>query len=112
MAKNTSKKDASKTVKKTPAAYSSTDGDSITPASDNESKYQPTEDAEMNMQSLDPEDGLLKLFSDSIKDIYWAENHLIKALPRMAKAAATKSLSTAILDHLEETKNHSKRLEE
>jgi len=112
MAKSNSKKETAQAVKKTPASYSTTDADTAAPASDNDSKYQPTRDADMNAQALDPEDGLLKLFTDSIKDIYWAENHLVKALPKMAKAASTNSLSTAILNHLEETKTHVERLEQ
>ncbi len=66
----------------------------------------------MDVVVLDPEDGLLKLFTDSIKDIYWAENHLTLALPKMSKAASLKSLQNAILNHLDETKMHVQRLEQ
>ena len=107
-----SKRASSKSEEKIPASYSTTDADNATPAADNDSKYQPTKDAEMNIQSLDPEDGLLKLFTDSIKDIYWAENHLVKALPKMINAASSKSLKDAITNHLEETKTHVERLEQ
>ena len=107
-----SKKSADKATLRTPSAYSTKDNLETTPAKDNDSKYQPTEEAEMNIQSLDPEDGLLKLFTDSIKDIYWAENHLVKALPKMIKAASTKSLQDAITNHLEQTKTHVERLEQ
>lgn len=82
------------------------------PSGDNPSKYQPTKDADMNMQSLDPEDGLLKLFTDSVKDLYWAENHLVKALPKMAKSASSTNLAQAIINHLEQTKTHVERLEQ
>ena len=82
------------------------------PAEDNASKYQPTEEADLNVQSLDPEDGLAKLFTDSIMDIYWAENHLVKSLPKMINAASTSSLKEAITNHLEETKTHVERLEQ
>ncbi len=58
-------------------------------------------------------DPLLKeFFQDELKDIYWAEKHLVKALPKMAKAATGDALSEAIREHLEETKRHVSRLEE
>jgi ferritin-like metal-binding protein YciE len=53
-----------------------------------------------------------KLFIDEIKDIYWAEKHLVKALPKMSKGATSSKLSDAIDQHLEETKTHVSRLEE
>ena len=55
---------------------------------------------------------LMELFADSIKDIYWAENHLVKALPKMIKAATSNELSTAIEKHLSETETHVARLEQ
>jgi len=64
---------------------------------------------------LDPETekpALQKFFTDSIKDIFWAENHLVKALPKMILAATSNELKSAITDHLEETKGHVTRLEE
>src|SRR5688572_14667170 len=79
---------------------------------ENASKYQPTEDANMAIQSLDPQDGLNKLFIDSIKDIYWAENHIVQALPKMINAATSRPLQDALSNHLEETKVHVQRLEE
>ena len=42
-------------------------------------------------------------FVDSLKDIYWAEKHLTKALPKMQKAATTEQLQTAIGEHLTQT---------
>ena len=112
MAKSTSSKKAAKKTSETNAAYSKKNNDQQRPAMDNTSKYQPTEDARMEALSLDPEDGIMKLFIDCIKDIYWAENHLIKALPKMAKAASLSSLQQAILNHLEHTKEHAARLEQ
>lgn len=95
---------------KSPAAFASSAQD--TRASKlNPSRFAPTEDAIMDSNALAPEDGLLKLLVDSVKDLYWAENHLIKALPKMASAASSDVLSNAILDHLEQTKTHSERLE-
>ncbi|MEO8886331.1 MAG: ferritin-like domain-containing protein [Mucilaginibacter sp.] len=57
------------------------------------------------------ESALNELFIDELKDIYWAEKHLAKALPKMAKAATSEELRTAIQDHLAETENHIIRLE-
>ncbi|MDB4902768.1 MAG: hypothetical protein JWQ63_2049 [Mucilaginibacter sp.] len=54
---------------------------------------------------------LNELFIDELKDIYWAEKHLTKALPKMAKAATSNELRTAIENHLSETENHVTRLE-
>jgi len=47
---------------------------------------------------------------DQIKDLYNAENQLVKALPKMAKAASCESLQEAITGHLEETRTHVERL--
>lgn len=58
------------------------------------------------------EPALLELFTDGIKDLYWAENHLVKTLPKMIKAATSSSLADAITSHLEETKTHVSRLEQ
>ncbi|MDT3401452.1 YciE/YciF ferroxidase family protein [Mucilaginibacter terrae] len=58
------------------------------------------------------EPALLELFTDGIKDIYWAENHLVKTLPKMIKAATSKALASGIEKHLEETKTHVLRLEQ
>jgi len=55
---------------------------------------------------------LNELFIDELKDIYWAEQHLTKALPKMAKAATTDELRNAIQNHLSETENHVTRLEQ
>ncbi|WP_379964408.1 ferritin-like domain-containing protein [Epilithonimonas sp. UC225_85] len=55
---------------------------------------------------------LKDLFEDSLKDIYWAEKALVKALPKMHKNATDEKLKTAISDHLEQTKNHVTRLED
>lgn len=57
-------------------------------------------------------EGLRDLFIDELKDIYWAEKALVKALPKMVKNATTGNLIIAIEKHLEETKNHVSRLEE
>jgi ferritin-like metal-binding protein YciE len=55
---------------------------------------------------------LKDFFVDSLKDIYWAEKHLLKALPKMQKAATAEELRGALEEHLEVTKTHIERLEE
>lgn len=52
------------------------------------------------------------LFEHQLKDLYSAENQLIKALPKMAENAKDQKLKKAFENHLEETKNHKKRLED
>ena len=49
---------------------------------------------------------------EELKDIYWAEKHLTKVLPKMNKAATSEELKTAFSDHLEVTKTHVERLEQ
>lgn len=51
------------------------------------------------------------LFIDSLKDIYWAENALVSALPKMIQNATSPLLVSAIKEHLEVTKNQVVRLE-
>lgn len=55
---------------------------------------------------------LMEFFVDSLKDIYWAEEHLVKALPKMQEKATTKELANAFGSHLKETEGHVARLEE
>ena len=55
-------------------------------------------------------ESLKKLYEDDLKDIYWAENHLLGVLPRMASAAESPELRVAFEDHLAQTKNHVARL--
>jgi ferritin-like metal-binding protein YciE len=57
-------------------------------------------------------EGLRELFVDSLKDIYWAEKALVKALPKMAKNATTPNLVTALNDHLAVTEAQVTRVEE
>lgn len=54
---------------------------------------------------------LEEFFTDELKDIYWAEKHLVKTLPKMKKAATSPELQQAFTNHLEETKEHAVRLE-
>jgi len=54
---------------------------------------------------------LKDLFEDGLKDIYWAEKALVKALPKMQKNATSPKLKKAIEDHLAQTENQVQRLE-
>lgn len=56
--------------------------------------------------------GLKEFFIDELKDIYWAEKHLVKTLPKMKKAATSPELQDAFAEHLEVTKTHVTRLED
>jgi len=55
---------------------------------------------------------LKELYIDELKDIYNAENQLVKALPKMAKAANSEELRTGFEEHLVQTRGHVQRLEQ
>lgn len=57
-------------------------------------------------------ENLSELFLHTLKDIYFAEKQIVKALPKMIKAADSKDLARALDGHLEETKGQVTRLEE
>jgi ferritin-like metal-binding protein YciE len=57
-------------------------------------------------------ESLEDIFEDMLKDIYWAENHLSKALHKMAKASYNEELKEAFEGHLKETKGQISRLEQ
>ena len=54
----------------------------------------------MKIQSLED------LLTDQLKDLYSAENQLVKALPKMAKAATATDLRRGFEEHLEQTRGH------
>ncbi len=58
-----------------------------------------------------PNQGLKDLYIDELKDLYNAENQLVKALPKLARAAASDELRQGFEEHLEQTKGHVERLE-
>jgi len=58
-----------------------------------------------------PNEGLKELYVNELKDLYSAENQLVKALPKMAKAANSEELRNGFEKHLEQTKGHVERLE-
>lgn len=55
---------------------------------------------------------LKKLFIDELRDLYDCEQQLIKALPKMVKAANSHELRTGFEHHLEQTKEHARRLQQ
>ena len=57
-------------------------------------------------------DTLQKLYVEELRDLYNAENQLLKALPKMAKAASSEELKNAFEKHLEQTETHVERLED
>ena len=63
-------------------------------------------------KSNGPTKGLGDLFLDSLKDIYYAERKITKALPKMAKAAESDELTAGFRKHLAETKVQVERLEQ
>ncbi len=69
----------------------------------NTQKVKPASDAAENLREL---------FEEQLKDIYWAEKALTKALPKMAKNATSEELVDALNSHLEETKGQVTRLEQ
>lgn len=56
-------------------------------------------------------ENLHELLIDELKDLHSAEKQIVRALPKLAKAAASSELSEALQSHLEETKGHVERLE-
>jgi ferritin-like metal-binding protein YciE len=58
------------------------------------------------------EKNLNALFLDTLKDIYYAEKHIYKSLPKMAKAATSDDLRDAFEKHHDETEGHIERLEQ
>ncbi len=76
-----------------------------TTAAAKKSAARPTGMAQGNTQ-------LEKYFHDALKDIYWAEKHLTKALPKMRKAATTDQLKAAIETHIAQTQEHISRVEQ
>ncbi|HEY7097071.1 MAG TPA: ferritin-like domain-containing protein [Terriglobales bacterium] len=58
-----------------------------------------------------PDQGLEEIYVEELKDLYNAENQLLKALPKMAKAASSEALKSGFEEHLEQTRGHVQRLE-
>jgi ferritin-like metal-binding protein YciE len=71
------------------------------------SKSSKASSGKMDKQSL-----LKKFFVEELQDIYWAEKHLAKELPKLQKAATSEELAEAFGDHQAETEEHVSRLED
>lgn len=56
-------------------------------------------------------ESLNDLFYDTLRDVYWAEKHLVKALPKLARKASSAELAQALETHRAETEGHVDRLE-
>lgn len=63
-------------------------------------------------QNTMPSSSLMKLFEDELKDIYWAEKALLKAIPKMIDNATSEDLIDALTNHLSETEEQVTRLEQ
>ena len=85
---------------------------STTAATKTKSAATKTKTSKNSKRKSSAADGLRELFIESLKDIYWAEKALTKALPKMAKNASSESLITTINDHLTVTEEQVIRLEE
>ena len=57
------------------------------------------------------ESKLMKLFEDQLRDMYWAEKALVKAIPRMIKNVSSEELVEVIQEHLEETEAQVEKVE-
>jgi ferritin-like metal-binding protein YciE len=70
----------------------------------------------MPIQQQDPRNALNsklnEFFVEQLQDIYWAEQKLVKTLPKMAEAANSEKLRAAFDSHLAETENHVTRIEQ
>ena len=71
-----------------------------------------TKKATGNTAMKSDETMLKELFVDELRDIYWAEKHLTKALPKMKKAATSEELANAFEQHLAVTENQIERVEQ
>ena len=57
-------------------------------------------------------DSLAQLFEETLKDVYYAENAILKALPKMAKKTKNPELRQAFEEHTEQTKGQVRRLDQ
>jgi ferritin-like metal-binding protein YciE len=91
---------AKSSIKKAPAAK---------PVSKNSSQAKPQKT--LQQSSVTADQSLEDLFVSEIKDTYWAENHLTRAIPKMIAAAGSRDLKKALTNHLDVTVKHVSRLE-
>jgi ferritin-like metal-binding protein YciE len=107
-------KTTSKSTKSTAAktAANKTSAAKASTAKTTTAKSAPTSNRGIVKAKSTAAEGLKELFVDSLKDIYWAEKALTKALPKMAKNATTQNLIDGINAHLTETEEQIARLEQ
>lgn len=101
MAKRIIKKTNSNSVKKPGAASKSPE------KSSRDKKLEPAATF-----STDVDSSLKELFIGELREIYWCENHLINAIPKLVAAAGAGDLKNALDKHLNVTKKHAARLED
>lgn len=77
-----------------------------------ETKSKPQTGTTTSKTSNSVAEDLRELFEDELKDIYWAEKALVKAIPKMIKNASSEELVAALEDHLSVTEQHVTRAEE
>jgi ferritin-like metal-binding protein YciE len=72
----------------------------------------PATSARLERETITSPDPMMELFVNNIRSMYWAENHLVRMLPKMKAESSSKELQKAISDHLKVTKGHVARLEQ
>lgn len=75
-------------------------------------RKKPAASAAKNTGAAENDSMLLQFFEDELKDIYWAEKHIVKTLPKMKKAATSEELKNAFDQHTEQSREHVARLEQ
>lgn len=93
-------------------AKASTKKAAVKSAASNTKKAAPKKAVNKSKASAAAGSMLDELYTDCLKDIYWAEKHLSKALPKMAKAATSQELKDAFTTHTQQTLVHIQRLEQ
>ena len=96
---------AAKTTSRRPAAGHTNGSSKTSAARKSTERKSSTEDTQDNHSKLHD------LFVEELKDIYWAEKALTKAIPKMIKKATSEDLVDALEAHLEETEGHVERCE-
>ncbi len=101
-----------KTAVKKPSASSTKNSTNSASNKSSSSAPKKTSSKSKSQSSESIAHGLSELFEDMLKDIYWAEKALTKAIPKMAKKATSDSLVEALNSHLEETHTQVGRCEQ
>ena len=113
--KTTDKKDTKETEKKATSATSKTaskTAEKSTAKSDSKSTSTTNSGGKEVKAKKSAAEDLREFFVDALKDIYWAEKALTKALPKMSKNATSKKLIEALNSHLTETEGQIERLQQ